>query len=56
MLGDVAITDDSFIALRTVEWTIGDAAYLERGVLVWPVTGSNGENRILAEGPTRDAT
>jgi hypothetical protein len=36
---------------------IGDAAVVtEAGVLVWLVSGRNGENVIKAEGPTQVAT
>jgi hypothetical protein len=34
-------------------WTIGDTAFVGRAAeKVWAVTGSNGENRIRAEGLT----
>ena len=53
----VPSSDESFLRLHAAGWSIGDAAYVERGDgvrLVWLVTGTNGENRIRAEGPTRD--
>jgi hypothetical protein len=42
--------------LRRAGWSVGDAAFTGKGgALVWGVTGSNGENLIRAEGPTRAA-
>jgi hypothetical protein len=52
---DVPNSDESFLRLHAAGWSIGDAAYVWRGALVWLVTGSNGENVIRAEGPSRDA-
>jgi hypothetical protein len=40
--------------LHRAGWSIGDAAVRDgAGGLLWIVTGSNGENLIRAEGPTR---
>jgi hypothetical protein len=40
--------------LRRAGWLVGDAASRDgAGGLLWIVTGSNGENLIRAEGPTR---
>lgn len=38
-------------------WNVGDTAFfdVEDGGQVWVVTGTNGENRIRAEGATRRA-
>ena len=55
MPADVPTSDESFLRLHAADWSIGDAAYVERGVLVWLVSGSNGENLNRAEGPTRPA-
>jgi hypothetical protein len=46
-------SDDYFVLLHRSGWTIGDTAFRGGGNLVWLVTGSNGENRIRAEGATR---
>ena len=45
---------DAIDRLRAVGWSVGDTAFhdVERGGLVWVVTGSNGENRIRAKGAT----
>jgi hypothetical protein len=51
--GDVPTSDESYARRHAADWSIGDAAYLEWGVLVWLVAGSNGENLIRAAGPTR---
>jgi hypothetical protein len=48
-------SDESYLRLHAAGWSIGDAAYVERGSLVWLVSGRNGENLIRAEGRTRDA-
>jgi hypothetical protein len=52
-------SDESHRRLHAAGWSNGDAAYVERGsgsvVLACLVTGTNGENLIRAEGPTRDA-
>ena len=54
----VPSSDESFLRLHAAGWSIGDVAYVDRGdgapVLVWLVTGTKGEDRIRAEGPTRD--
>jgi hypothetical protein len=55
MPDDIPNSDESFARLHRAGWSIGDAAYVEHGVLVWLVTGTNGENLIRAEGPTRAA-
>jgi hypothetical protein len=55
----VLSSDESFLLLHAAGWSIGDASHVERGegvpVVVWLVTGTNGENRIRAERPTRGA-
>ncbi len=38
--------DESFARLHRAGWSIGETA----GAAVWVVTGTNGENRIHAEG------
>jgi hypothetical protein len=41
--------------LHRAGWSIGDVAFRDgAGGLTWLVSGSNGENLIRAEGPTRD--
>jgi hypothetical protein len=47
-------SDDPLALLHRSGWSIGDTAFQIGDVLVWLVTGSNGENRIRAEGSTRD--
>jgi hypothetical protein len=56
MPSHITVADESFLRLHAAGWSIGDAAYVERGsgVLVWLVTGTNGENLIRAEGTTRN--
>jgi hypothetical protein len=46
-------SDDSHGQLHRSGWTIGDTALHGATGLVWVVTGTNGENRIRAEGATR---
>jgi hypothetical protein len=41
--------DESFDRLRRAGWSVGDV----EGAAVWFVTGTNGENRIKAEGRTQ---
>jgi hypothetical protein len=48
-------SDESFLRLHAAGWSIGDAAVAGPSRPVWLVTGTNGENRIRAEGPTRYA-
>jgi hypothetical protein len=55
MPGDVPTTDESFARLHRAGWSIGDAAFAGPAGTVWLVTGTNGENLIRAEGPTRAA-
>ena len=50
---DLPNSDESYLRLHAAGWSIGDTAYLERCELVWLVTGTNGENVIRAEEPTR---
>jgi hypothetical protein len=47
-------SDESFERLHRSGWSIGDTAFRVAASLVWVVTGSNGENRIRAEGASRD--
>ena len=48
-------SDLALARLHRAAWSIGDAAFHDgRGGLSWLVWGSNGENLIRAEGPTRD--
>ena len=45
--------DQALKLLHAAGWCVGDTAFLtEAGVLVWLVSGRNGENVIRAEGPT----
>jgi hypothetical protein len=48
--------DEELLApLHRAGWSIGDTAFsTESGGLAWVVSGSNGEDLIRAEGPTRD--
>jgi hypothetical protein len=46
-------SDDPLALLHRSGWSIGDTAFQVGDVLVWLVTGSNGENMIRAEGATR---
>ena len=42
--------------LHAAGWSVGDTAFVtEADVLVWLVSGRNGENVIGAEGPTQTA-
>ncbi len=41
--------DESFARLHRAGWSIGEAG----GAVVWSVTGTNGENRIHAEGQSQ---
>lgn len=47
-------TDDAVDQLHRAGWNIGSAAFTDRAGegLAWIVSGSNGENRIRAEGAT----
>jgi hypothetical protein len=54
--GDDHGLDDAIGRLHRAGWSAGDAAFRDgggAGELVWLVSGSNGENLIRAEGPTR---
>jgi hypothetical protein len=51
--GPYPSSDDSFDQLNRSGWSIGDTAFHVAAALVWVVTGTNGENRIRAEGATR---
>jgi hypothetical protein len=53
MSADHPSSDDSFDVLHRSGWSIGDTDVYGGKRLVWLVTGSNGENRIRAEGETR---
>jgi len=39
-------------ALKRSGWTVGDVAYDAPSGRVWIVSGTNGENRIVAQGET----
>lgn len=43
---------DMIHALNRAGWSIGDTALDYPTGRVWVVSGTNGENRIVAEGPT----
>ena len=48
--------DQALKLLHASGWSAGDTAFVtEAGLLVWCVSGRNGENVIRAEGPTRAA-
>lgn len=50
---DVSATIAELIGvLNRSGWSIGDVAYDAPGRRVWIVSGTNGENRIAAEGKT----
>lgn len=44
--------EDMVRALNRAGWSIGDAAFDYPTGRVWVVSGTNGENRIVAEGAT----
>jgi hypothetical protein len=47
-------TEESIARLHRSGWSTGETAfYVEGGGVVWVVDGSNGENRIRAEGATQ---
>lgn len=39
-------------ALNRAGWSVGDAAFDDSAGRTWVVSGTNGENRIVAEGKT----
>jgi hypothetical protein len=47
--------NETSLWLHAAGRSIGDIAYVVRGVPAWQVLGCSGENLIRAEGPTRDA-
>jgi hypothetical protein len=52
-MADHATTDESYQRLHMAGWSIGSTAQHTTGNrVVWLVTGSNGENRLRAEGET----
>jgi len=52
--GDDSPIDEAIAILHRSGWSIGDVAFHDgAGGLLWLVSGSNGENLIRAEGPTR---
>jgi hypothetical protein len=55
MASDADPVGECLDQLRRAGWSVGDAAFTGGEGLVWVVTGSNGENLIRAEGPTRAA-
>ena len=55
MLDDVPSSDESFLRLHAIGWSIGDVTVAGPVGPVWMVTGTKGEDVIRAEGPTRDA-
>jgi hypothetical protein len=54
MLDDPHSIDDALAQLHSAGWSIGETAFYEvdRRTIVHVVIGSNGENRIWAEGGT----
>ena len=52
MIDDEHQVAEMIQALNRAGWSIGDVAYDAPRGRVWIVSGTNGENRIVAEGAT----
>jgi hypothetical protein len=44
--------EEMIARLKRAGWSIGDVGFAGDGERVWVVSGTNGENRIVAEGTT----